>query len=242
VRFRIDLAVSVPKDTANPQLNEDAWAQNNSLTCFALADGASESFDSKTWARLLVDKYVSDCAFSPDWVADAVQAYSRQYDFDKLTWSAQHAFARGSFSTLLGLSLGANDTDLDVLSIGDCLAVLVRDGEILHTFPFTTPEQFDERPTLLSTSGPSNALWAANNFFGSASTTWQAEPGDIVYAVSDAVGRWVLELPREGKDISQVLAELQAETIETMFQELRETRKLKLDDWTVLRLILEREA
>jgi hypothetical protein len=240
VRFRVDLAASVPKDVTCPTLNEDAWAHNEEFTCVALSDGASESFDSRTWANLLVDRYAHDHAMTPDWVGEALQTYSSTFKFEDLTWSAQRAFERGSFATLLGLAIGHNETDLEVLCIGDSLALHVRAGTVLASFPFDRPEQFDARPTLLSTKGHANFLWANSEFFLDASRTWIVEPGDVIYAVTDAVGHWILSHLSDDKIIPQSLDAATSEAdFTTLVEELRRTRHMRLDDSTVLRLIVE---
>lgn len=242
MRFRIDLAVSVPKDAESATLNEDAWAHNDDLTCVCLSDGASESFDSQTWANLLVERYAHDHAMTPDWVAEALRKYSSAFNFEELSWSAQRAFDRGSFATLLGLAIGHNETDLEVLSIGDSLALHVRDGTVIASFPFDRAEQFDARPTLLSTKGDANSFWANSEFFLSASRTWKVQPGDVIYAVTDAVGHWILSNLTESKALPVALADIHSELeFTTLVQEHRGTREMRLDDSTMLRLIVEDE-
>lgn len=242
MRFHVDLSASVPKDIACPTLNEDAWAQNEERTCVALSDGASESFDSKTWAKLLVARYAGDHAMTPDWVAEALGEYSSAFCFEELTWSAQRAFDRGSFATLLGLVIGHNETDLEVLCIGDSLALHVRDGIVIASFPFDRPEQFDARPTLLSTKGDPNSLWANSEFFIDASRTWKVQPGDVIYAVTDAVGHWILSHLSESKTIREELVNVHSEVdFASLVQQLRASREMRLDDSTVLRLIVENE-
>lgn len=242
MRFRVDLAASVPKDCAYPDLNEDAWAHNDEFTCIALSDGASESFDSKTWAQLLVKRYASNHAMTPDWVGEALSEYSSAFNFEDLTWSGQRAFDRGSFATLLGLVIGHNETDLEVLCVGDSLALLVRNGRVISSFPYDVPEQFDARPTLLSTKGHANSLWVNSEFFQGASRTWKVEVGDVIYAVTDAVGHWILSQLTENKSISDRLLKVKSEAEFTdLVQSMRTSREIRLDDSTVLRLIVEDE-
>lgn len=241
VRFRVDLAASIPKDAASPALNEDAWAHNESMTCVAISDGASESFDSKSWAILLVNRYVNGQEFNSDWVSEAVKEYTGRVDFDTLGWAKQRAFDRGSFATLIGLTLAANDTDLNVLSIGDSLAVHVRDAIVLDTYPFTQPEQFDARPNLVSTKSSLNAFLAQSGFFGTSSKTWTIQPGDVVYAMTDAVGQRFLSQLRAKKDGHDVFAEMKSgDDFSVLVERLRSENQIKLDDSTLIRLVVEK--
>jgi hypothetical protein len=243
VRFRVEFAASVPKDATTPALNEDAWAHDDTMTCVALSDGASESFDSKSWARLLVDRYVNDQRFDTDWVSQAVKGYVSQVDFDSLGWAQQRAFDRGSFATLLGLTLAENDVDLDVLSVGDSLAIHVRDGIVLDTYPFTHPEQFNARPKLVSTKSSSNAFLAEPGFFGTCSKTWTVQPGDVIFAATDAVGQWFLSQMHAETNVLDTLAEAMSDVDFSMLVErLRAEHQMKLDDSTLVRLLVEKNG
>jgi len=239
VRFQVDFAASIPKDATAPTLNEDAWAHNDCRTCVALSDGASESFDSKSWARLLVHQYAEDQRFNGEWVARAVKTYMSQVDFDSLGWAQQRAFDRGSYATLLGLTLAENDVDMDILAVGDSLAVHLRDGVVLDTYPFTRPEQFEARPKLLSTKAASNTFLAESDFFGSCSKTWSVQDGDVVLAVTDAVGQWLLSEYVNKTHGVEILSKITSESdFSELVERLRAEHHIKLDDSTLLRLLV----
>jgi hypothetical protein len=241
VKLRLDLVASLAKDPACSELNEDAWAVDKRPTRIAISDGASESYDSRRWAQMLVQKYAENPRFSTEWVADVVHNYGADIDFDALSWSKQMAFDRGSFATLLTLELAENGDEVEVLSLGDSLAVHCRQDEIVCSYPFTAPEQFDERPQLLSTLAVENAFLAEPNFFKNhTSSTWHIQPGDYIYLVTDAVGQWFL---REAKSEITALQMLRQVTNEAQFADmvltLRSQHRIKLDDSTVLRLVVE---
>lgn len=238
MRFRIDFAASIPKDASAPDLNEDSWAHNGSQTCIGLSDGASESFDSQTWARSLVEKYVDDQGVDSRWVESVAREYAQSVDFDNLGWAAQRAFDRGSFATLLGLRLVENTTDLDVLCVGDSMALHMRRGVVLATFPFTNPEDFNARPTLVSTRRDANSFLSEPGFF--TRETWTVLPGDVIYAATDAVAHWLLSEMSTKVDTLQTLQELSSEVeFSGLVLELRAAHRMKLDDSTLLRLVVE---
>lgn len=243
MRFRVDLAASVPKEAERQELNEDAWSVNEAPTCIAVSDGASESYDSQRWARLLVQAYVRDQGVSPEWVARRVQDYVDAVDYQALSWSRQAAFDRGSFATLLGLELAPNGVDAEVLAIGDSLAVHVRGASMLASYPFTQPEQFDARPQLLSTISANNGFVGASEFFKqNSSSTWAIQPGDFIYLVTDAVGHWLLrEIPSD--HALDVLGALRTpEDFGALVTALRQERRMRLDDSTVIRVAIEADA
>jgi len=234
VRLRIDLAASVAKDLKRPDLNEDAYALGDAR--FALSDGASESYDSRTWARLLTEAYVLDQGVCVPWVADRVRTYLDSTDFASLSWSKQAAFERGSFATLLGLELAPNGTDAEVLAIGDSLAAHVRDGVILDSFPFQHAEQFDARPRLLSTLAAANDFVGESNFFTNSSITWPVRPNDQILLVTDAVGHWLLAHEEALTTLSVVSSN---EEFGQLVADRRLDKTMRLDDSTILRIVVE---
>jgi hypothetical protein len=62
---------TVGKQVAEPHLNEDAIACSNVKGVYAVSDGASESFASRQWARILVSRYVRRPVIDEVWLAQA---------------------------------------------------------------------------------------------------------------------------------------------------------------------------
>lgn len=234
MRLRVELAASVSKDPKRQDFNEDAFALGSA--CFALADGASESYDSQSWARLLTAAYVLDQGVGVPWVADRVRAYVQGSNFDSLSWSRQAAFERGSFSTLLGIKWAANGSDVEVLAVGDSLAVHIRDGQLLTSFPFQHATQFDARPRLLSTLTKANDFVEEADFVPSSNVDWTVQPGDQILLVTDAVGHWLLA---HDHVLGDLVAVSTYEDFERLIVARRLDQSMRLDDSTVLRLIVE---
>lgn len=241
MRLRVDLVASVPKDPERPELNEDAWAPNEALTCFAVSDGASESYDSRAWAQLLVAKYASDPHFLPSWVEDATAKYSQHVDFDSLSWSKQAAYERGSFATLLGLQLAENGREVKVLAVGDSLACQLRGGDLVATFPYSSAEEFDARPALLSTLASKNAFLAEPDFFArNTARTWTIEAGDVLLLTTDAVGQWLLrESANEPSSLLAVASICSDADLAELVLRMRAEQRMRYDDSTVVRLVVE---
>lgn len=230
------MAATVAKDPQRQDLNEDAFALGD--VRLALSDGASESYDSRTWARLLTQAYALDEALSAQWVAERVKAYLESSDFSSLSWSKQAAFERGSFATLLGLELAPNGCEAELIAIGDSLAVHVRDGRKLASFPFQHADEFDARPRLLSTLATANDFVGEPEFFSTNSVTWKLQPGDQILLVTDAVGHWLLA----HEEALTIVAELSSgEEFEQLVVSRRVDKTMRLDDSTILRVLFDAE-
>ena len=99
-KSRLPLAFSVPK--REDQHNEDSFYRS-SKGVYALSDGASVSFDSASWARILVRRYTRNPEFTREWLSAAIAEFRELYDRDSLPWMQQASFDRGSFASLLGI-------------------------------------------------------------------------------------------------------------------------------------------
>lgn len=49
---------SIPKESILTSYNEDAFKFSSLNQTFSLCDGASESFDSKSWANILAQNFI----------------------------------------------------------------------------------------------------------------------------------------------------------------------------------------
>ncbi|MFD2250847.1 hypothetical protein FHS82_001397 [Pseudochelatococcus lubricantis] len=177
---------TVGRQIADSHLNEDAIACSDLRGIHAVSDGASESFASRRWARILVSRYVRQPVIDEAWLARAITSYHAAFDRAAMSWSAQAAFDRGSFATLLGLRF--DPAGVSIVGIGDSLAVLDDGTEISATFPYSEPEQFRANPLLLSTIHDRNREILDDDF----TTRWQLDGASKLFCMTDAIGAWLL--------------------------------------------------
>lgn len=217
---------TVGKQVAEPLLNEDATECANVKGVFAVSDGASEAYASRCWARILVARYVRRPVFDEAWLKHAIGAYHAGFNRAAMSWSAQAAFDRGSFATLLGLRLGSDG--VSILGIGDSLAVLDNNAEIRATFPYSEPDQFRANPLLLSTVYESNAAIFGTDF----TTHWQLDSTSKLFCMTDAIGAWLLT------DRPERMARLRALQTRAEFvalvEDARAAGTMRRDDTTLL--------
>jgi hypothetical protein len=184
---------TIAKELNEPHLNEDAAFAFMRKGIYALSDGASESYASRRWARTLVARYACVPNISNAWIGEAIAAYDAGFDRETLSWSKQAAFDRGSFATLLGVIIQIDC--IQVLGIGDSLAVIEKNGNAVLTHPYKTSAEFSARPLLLST------LFRQNKSIDAEQVTlrWPREQSDNVriYLMTDALGAWLLEALEE---------------------------------------------
>jgi hypothetical protein len=232
-----EFAGTCPKESQEPDSNEDQSAFSEDGARFALCDGASESYNSRLWAKVLAEKFAANPAFGPEWLAEALRDYIAEHDFEAMTWSQQAGFDRGSFSTLLGVEFDAEHQTVDALAIGDCVAVLVDGDRFVDAWPFSDPERFKEHPTLLATKSEHNAFVSELGFWSRSVKTFHLGTLEAprLVCMSDALAEWALRGVRDGESTLGRLLSLTTEAeLTELVLEARAAKRMRIDDSTLI--------
>lgn len=228
---------SCAKEPDRPEANEDAYAFSVDRQCFALSDGASESYDSQLWARLLARKLADDASFGQQWLETAVSDYHSQHDFASMSWSQQFAFERGCFATLLSVEHDAARGLLNMFGVGDTVAVLMVGSEVVRSWPLDDPERFKDRPTLLSTLRSHNEFTQAPEFDAIAriEVNLSALPEPTLLCMTDALGEWTLRMAGEEPErLAELLAIRSEEQLAALVVTERAAKRMRIDDSTLV--------
>lgn len=241
----ISFAGSIAKTPDEPDTNEDCFIVNEEKQRIVVCDGASESFDSKTWAQLLAQKFSDDPAINPDWVEEAVSTYNASYDANTLSWSKQAAFERGSFTTLLGVEINKVRECIEIFAIGDSVAILVEGDSVAASWPYSKPEQFDERPSLLSTAPHLNGFVSEEGFYTQRQVSWDIKRcvNPILLCMTDALGQWVLRMIQEQNEAwKQLLIMDTVEQLSSLVLSQRAAKKMRTDDSTLVIIRFDKDS
>lgn len=223
---------------------EDASRLDLSTGRFAVADGASSAYDSKNWARLLVDKFVKsppelDGSDLNQWLEGPSLDWTSNISWDELPYYKYNKAQEGAFATFLGVQL---NTSLDdnaesqllhwhALAVGDSAIIVVRNDRLLTSFPVTLDTVFDNRPALIST----NAAYNKQSLKKVVVQHGDLKQGDLMFLVTDAMAEWLLESIRRGEKPWIDLAGIQDDDqFALMVQRLRTEGKMKNDDTTLI--------
>ena len=233
---RLPLAFSIAK--ADDKHNEDRF-QRSTKGVYALSDGASVSFDSASWARILVRRYAHNPDFNRAWLSAAIAEFARLYDRESLPWMKQASFDKGSFASLLGVRVIDGGRLIQVLSIGDSIAVLCDGDRIKATFPISAPSEFTRSPQLLCTNPVQNAFLdkADVGFDLVADWTFRGLEQPALLCMTDALGHWLLS--QRDQDPSPISVLRKVRTTNAFARFVREERaagRMKRDDTTLIAL------
>jgi hypothetical protein len=227
-------AFTVPKAPNIP--NEDAFRFSPRKNTYALSDGASISYDSATWSRIVATRYVQQASISRDWLDGCIAEFNRRYDRNNMPWHQQGAFDRGSFASLLGIRI-VPDKELQIIAIGDSLAVLCDGSRPAGFFPYQTAQQFDDAPILLSSERSKNPIFKEGVLSEDKTCVWSLHllSNPRLYCMTDALGQWLLA---HGKETTAAIERLSALQTRRAFERFvfieRDAKRLKRDDTTLL--------
>jgi hypothetical protein len=238
-------AFYVPKGGSSPEEYEDAWACDDQARILAVADGASDSFESRIWARALVEAFVHEPPL-PDafsilhWLAAPIETWKEGIHWDSLPWYSEEKARRGAFSTLLGVSLIHSDTPPEetrvaccrwrAIALGDTCLFHIRRDQLLMSFPIEKAEELGTTPSLLST----RFEYSQRSLETLKVREGECQPEDLLLLTTDALAAWLLSRVENGDCPWPELCVLTPEDFTALVSQAREQQEMRNDDVTLL--------
>ncbi len=223
---------TVPKHVESPNDNEDAYCLAPGMGRIVLADGASESFDARNWAHLLVER-MADEDLSVAAVAACAQSYEALHDPEQLTWSKAAAYQRGSFATLLVVQDIPGSSSVRISAVGDSLAVWLDGDKMLASVPYGSSEQFLDKPSLLSTRMDLNEPGLHCSVH-----EWEYEEQGhrFLLCMTDALGAWLLSHQERGNAsaLESLCSIRESHELVDLVESERAAGRMRRDDSTLI--------
>lgn len=177
---------SVPKPGNRLDENEDAAAGDPAALRFAVADGASEGWQSGAWAARLAAAFVRrppTPADFPRWLGAVRQSWQPPADAGPVPWYAEQKREQGAFAAFVGVEFRPSTKTPGLawkaVAVGDSCLIVLRGGRVELSFPVTAPEAFGNSPKLVPSAVAARCPrpeWLAG----------RAEPGDVFLLATDA--------------------------------------------------------
>jgi hypothetical protein len=235
------------KEDSAPSECEDAIGLNAESWRYALADGATEGFDSRSWARLLVDGWtqanpapLSAETFRP-WVEEQGRRLHASWANRALPWYAEEKARRGSYAAFVGLQfeVGTDALHWQAIALGDSCLIQRRDGSICRALPISDESLFNSSPVLV----PSLASLQETALSRATVEGGTAQCGDVFLLLSDAGAAWYLKLSKERKaveaEFDASLAASDGGALLELFRRERQAKRIVNDDIAILRIAIE---
>jgi hypothetical protein len=235
-------ALQSPKPGSTAAQCEDAFAysDSNTMSIAAVCDGAGTAFESRLWARLLADAFVT--APPPEWTGAAVLDWAdtvARYWQKEIPWQHLNPFEeekarQGSAATLVGMQFAvppphATTGTWQCLALGDSCLFQMRQGQPVAALPLQRSADFNAHPPLLSTQRS-----ITEQYIGKLVTyegIWQT--GDTFLLMTDAIAAWFLREGEQGTEPWEFLAALDERRFAQFVHETQTRRLMRTDDVTV---------
>lgn len=202
---------------------EDSVAASEHRGRFAIADGASQSWAARDWARLLTNRWVEASAAADglvDWIVEAQDAFNERDQSggaDVPAYLRAHRTTRGgvAHATFVGATLDSDATaELRIVSIGDSCGFVVRERALLASVPAEVEDMvFDSTPSLVMSCGPVPQPVHL--------VALAAEPGDRCYLATDALAEALRDAHLAGEPLWDRLDALTPPAFLDLIGELR---------------------
>lgn len=237
----------LPKAGLSSSECEDALAIRRDLLRFCIADGATEGFDSRRWAKLLTKHWVASHRLLTReeldlWMKGLGERLQRRWSKQALPWYAEEKARNGAFAAFVGLAfLGSVDGGLQwqVVALGDSCLIQKRGARIITALPLSDPNDFGNRPILV----PSNTGAQEKAIENVIVDRGMAEPGDVFLLLTDAIAAWYLRNiaaePTRVGPFEEALAVNDRQRLEDLIAHERAAQALRNDDVAIIRISVQ---
>jgi hypothetical protein len=229
----------LPKSGGGPRECEDSIAIDIARGRFAIADGATEGFDSRRWARYLTRAWVSASSGNlapgelPECVRALGQRLARRWAGHALPWYLEDKAHDGAFAAFLGVELTTSGT-WSAVALGDTCLVIERGGRIAHSFPLASADEFSNRPMLVASRGNGDDTRERMRV-----GRGECLAGDVLLLMSDAIACWYLGHATANRDQRDAFhgALPEPASFSSFVARERAARRLRNDDVAVVKLV-----
>lgn len=225
---------------------EDSIGIRSSAQRFCIADGATEGFDSRRWARLLTKHWVYSTRSLLTreelraWLRALGERFRARWIKRTLPWYAAEKARAGAFAAFIGLSFfGSGDSvSWQAIAIGDSCLIHTRGEQMQLSFPISDPSQFGCHPML----APSNHARLDAAMEHVVIKDGRARVGDVFLLLTDAIAAWYLQTlntsPQLAHEFDASLAASNEDELETLINRCRDSGTLRNDDVAAIRIVI----
>ncbi len=235
----------LPREDSTLEECEDAAGIGRRGWSYAVADGATEAFDARRWARRLAESWAGIEPSPPLSVADfgvwaVTEGEGLHAAWENLTlpWYAEEKRRGGSFAAFVGLHFAAEGRRLSwrAIAVGDSCLIQRRNCELRAALPLAEHQDFNSHPVLV----PSRAELMKSALGRAVTGAGEAESGDIFLLLSDAIAAWFFELAAARHPLiakfDSLLAASDNVALADLLRRERQAKKLKDDDVAIIRI------
>ncbi len=239
-------SVILPKAGLENVECEDSIGIRSGAGRFCIADGATEAFDSRRWARLLTKHWVlaSRSLLTREqlgpWLCALGDCFNAHWQNKKLPWYAEEKARTGAFAAFLGVEFfeSAGEFCWQAVALGDSCLIHLKNEQLQCSFPIAEPDRFGYHPILVP-SVVARQEAALDRFV---IKDGRASIGDVFLLVSDALAAWYLGALQNSSEtaieFSTALGRGDPQKLQALITECRTSGTLRNDDIAAIRIAI----
>ena len=213
--------------------NSDSYCVNWDKRAIAISDGATRSYDPRTWAEALTENFAQNHFQLSSASIEKIAASQKLAAPETLSWNEEELMINGSHATLLivnSIQKRKKIVSFTAHSIGDSILVICdKNGYISNAYPHVATESFPIRPALISNKEP--------YFLGNLEkkVSLQIRVGETMLLMTDALARFVARNKTTQIDLLFPFLKKQDQNLFFEWaQEKRKSSEIEDDDLTLV--------
>jgi hypothetical protein len=213
---------------------------------FAIADGATEAIFSGLWASLLTEAWSSgelllDSSSQTGTLASLSAQWLSKVTTKSMPWWVEEKLGKGAFSTLAGLLITQDETNLtrwSLSAVGDSCFFVIRANQVIVKCPLTHSDQFGSSPYLIGSPKSQHESIGANLVL----LEGVLDTGDELVLATDALSCWFMHQLEQGYKPSELLLFREHENADLAFEnfvnDARSSQQMRNDDVTFMSILI----
>lgn len=231
---------------------QDCFQINEAGNCFAIADGASQSFYPNIWAERLVNNFCQNpeinlqnwqtwlAPIQNEWLQEVQQRVTKAETEKRPVWVTNKNrlnFQEAATSTFIGLQFLDNQVKVSI--VGDSCLFILKGNELKQTYLLKSSKDFNDRPAYFA-SYPKNNQYEPS-FFDIHLDSKKSQDCFYFILATDALSEYIFQCREHKTNIFDTLLKISSqEQFENFVAEVRNAEhiRMKNDDVTLITLEL----
>jgi serine/threonine protein phosphatase PrpC len=228
---------------------QDNFSYNEAKNCFAIADGATQSFYSSIWSKLLVDYFCENPQIDKNnwqewleliqqkWLEEVRAELEKAKSGNNFAWIEIYnglERSKSATSTFIGLQFIENQAKISI--VGDSCLFIFQGNQLIQTYLLKKSTNFNDRPGYFGSRSKNNDDYEPE--FLDIELKYKQHSDKLYFVLAtDALAEYIFKYTEQQRDILTTLLTINSEQeFENFVKSARhdDTIKMKNDDVTLM--------